>query len=311
MLRHVPRSALILVAVLILAVARPPMQALAANFTLTLSSSGPGSATGNGSFAPGAVATLHPIPNVGAIFVGWTIDNVFDGWADPREITMNTDHTVVAYFAARPSFPDVPGSDPAYEAISQLAARGIIHGYQDGTFGPGDPTLRAQMAALIARAIPSVPQSGPGIGPLTWAVEAHGNPFTDQGVVDADLWRNVGTLNFYDVAHGYTDAPTCASAGVAPPCYLPTDNVTYVQVISFITRALVTKGYWQEATVDDPDLYPNIPAASGHRLDVLTYYQNTQPIPGTTPGGTWATWDQAATRAWFALALWQALDSIF
>ena len=315
MLRPVPRLAALLAVSLVLglglAAARPPASALAANFTLTLTASGPGNATGGGSFAPGAVATLHPIPNLGAIFVGWTIDGVFDGWADPREITMNADHTVVAYFAARPSFPDVLGSDPAYEAISQLAARGIIHGYQGGTFGPADPTLRAQMAALIARAIPSDTHSGPGIGPQTWALEDHSNPFTDQGVVDNALWRNVGTLNFYNVAHGYTDMPTCASAGVGIPCYLPTDQVTYVQVISFITRALVAKGYWQEATVDDPTLYPNIPAASGHRLDVLTYYQNTEPIPGTSPAVNWANWDQPATRAWFALALWQALDNIF
>ena len=235
------------------------------------------------------------------------IDGVFDGWADPRDITMNTDHTVVATFAARPSFPDVPASDPAYEAIGQLAARGIIHGYQDGNFGPGDPTLRAQMAALIARAFPSDAQSGPGIGPQTWALENHGNPFPDQGVVDADLWRNVGTLNFYNVARGYTDADLRRPV---PALHLPT-TVLYAQVISFITRAMVTKGYWQEVTVDDPTLYPNIPArlgASPRRADLLPVHRA---IPGTTPDADWATWDQPATRAWFALALWQALDSFF
>jgi hypothetical protein len=132
-------------------------------------------------------------------------------------------------------------------------------------------------------------------------------------VVDNDLWRNVGTLAFRDVARGYTDTPTCASAGVAPPCYLPTDDVTYVQVISFITRAMVAKGYWHEAPsdFDDGTLYPNIPADSGHRLDVLTYYLNTDAIPGTSPTANWDNWDQPATRAWFALALWQALDNYF
>jgi hypothetical protein len=273
---------------------------LAANLTLALTSSGPGAATGGGSYPAGSVAILNATPNAGAIFTGWFIDGRFDGWADQRDVTMSAAHTVVATFAARPSFPDVPVSNPAYDVIGQLAARGIIRGYQNGNFGPGDPTKRAQMAALIARTFPSNAQSGPGIGPQTWDLESHGNPFPDQGFVDANLWRNAGTLNFYNVARGFQDGT-----------YRPIDNVLYVQVISFITRAMVTNGYWQEVTVDDPSLYPNIPLASGHRFDVLTYFQYADAIPGTNPDADWVGWDTPATRAWFALALWQALDNFF
>jgi hypothetical protein len=84
-----------------------------------------------------------------------------------------------------------PGT-PSAEAIRQLAARGVIRGYADGRFGPQDTTLRAQMAALIARA-------------MGWDSQDDGNPFPDRGNVDDDLWRNVGTLAFYDVARGYPD----------------------------------------------------------------------------------------------------------
>ena len=58
--------------------------------------------------------------------------------------------TVVATFAAPSAFTDVPGGQPYSEAVAELAARGYINGYGDGTFGPDDRTLRAQMAALIA-----------------------------------------------------------------------------------------------------------------------------------------------------------------
>ena len=139
------------------------------------------------------------------------------------------------------------------------------------------------MAALIARA-------------MGWDAEDHGNPFPDRGSVDADLWRNVGTLAYYNVAKGYQDGT-----------YKPTANVLNVQVVAFITRAMVAKGYWTPA--EDAGLYANVPATSGHRGDLATYYANAGAIPGTDPAAGWAGWDQPSTRGWFALAEWQALDS--
>src|SRR3712207_1082947 len=91
--------------------------------------------------------------------------------------------------------------------------------------------------------------------------------------------------------------------------YRPTNPVLHAQVISFITRAMVAKGYWQPETADDPGLYPNITVASGHRWDVLTYYKHAGTVPGAAPAATWAAWASPATRGWFALAQWQALDS--
>ena len=183
-----------------------------------------------------------------------------------------------------PSFPDVPPSHPYYQAITELAAQGIIRGYQDGRFGPNDPTLRAQMAALIARA-------------MGWDAERWPNPFPDRGSVDADLRRNVGTLNHYDVARGYPDGT-----------YKPTVNVLYAQSISFIARAMVAKGFWAPQP-DNPALYPNVPAGSGHREDIATYVYYAGAIPATVPMASWGEWDQPSTRGWFAQALWQALTS--
>ena len=99
--------------------------------------------------------------------------------------------------------------------------------------------------------------------------------------------------------------------GVAAPCYGPTDNVLYAQVISFITRGMVAKGYWTQQP-DNAALFPNIPADSGHRQDIATYVHYVGALPGTTnTGAAWTVWDQPSTRGWFAEAEWRALDSHF
>ncbi len=183
-----------------------------------------------------------------------------------------------------PSFPDVPPGHPYREAIGVLADAGVIRGYPDGRFGPDDPTLRAQMAALICRA-------------MGWDREDRATPFPDRGDVDPALWRNVGALAARSVAKGYADGT-----------YAPTADVLYAQTISFIARAMVAKGYWV-AQPDDPAVYPNVPANSGHREDLATYVHYTGPVPTTRPGDRWESWDQPATRGWFAQALYLALVS--
>jgi plastocyanin len=205
-----------------------------------------------------------------------------------------------------PQFCDVTPSTLYYDAIIDLASRGIIRGFDNPNgpgkcFGPDEHTLRAQMAALIARA------NG-------WDLEDHGNSFPDQcdptgpydpnkNCIDPALWLNVGTLNFHNVAHGVQDGT-----------YNPRGNVLYVQVISFITRGMVQKGLWQQETVDDMTIYPNVTADSGHRLDLVTYVKHVGALPGaplTTSGGApanWADWDKEAPRNWFAQVLFLALQ---
>ncbi|MDP9372054.1 MAG: S-layer homology domain-containing protein [Chloroflexota bacterium] len=260
-------------------------------FALTLGASPPGGGTvtdepGSSPYRPGTVVTLRPHPARDWIFTGWTVDGVEAGWGTPLTLTMGADHRVTARFAPRPAFTDLAARHPSSDAVTQLAARGVIRGYGDGRFGPDDIALRAQMAALICR----------GMG---WDEEDRGTPFTDRGQVDADLWRNVGALAFRGVARGYGDGT-----------YRPTSEVLQSQVISFITRAMIAKGYWT-AQPDDPALYPNVPAASGHRQDLATFVRYAGALPGTAANGAWADWDRAATRGWFARVLWQALNSHF
>jgi hypothetical protein len=58
----------------------------------------------------------------------------------------------VPAFAANP-FVDVPMNHWAYDALSQLAAKGIIQGYPDGSFKGNQPMTRYEMATAVARAL--------------------------------------------------------------------------------------------------------------------------------------------------------------
>jgi subtilisin family serine protease len=260
--------------------------------TLVLSATGPGSVSADPSASevqPGGIVTLTATPQAGAIFAGWTIDGTFHGWASPLTLRMDVSHNVVGTFLPRVNFTDPTGNAAIDEAIAQLAARGIARGYGDGRYGPADPILRAQIAGLLIRA-------------MGWQTETHPNPFSDQGPVDSDLWAAVGTLNYYRVALGYGDST-----------FHPLDDLLHVQAISVITRALVARSYWTEGATDNGTIYPNVPNASGHRLDLVTFVGHAGAVPDrpTANGAAWDDWDTPASRGWFALVLWQALNATF
>jgi hypothetical protein len=209
---------------------------------------------------------------------------------------------VIAIYAPRPHFDDVPPGQPFTDPIHHLAARGLILGYGNGRFGPNDIVNRAQMAALIARAIPLGPDTAPTllVPPAcvvagTWDCENWGNDFQDRGGLDPNLWRNVGTLQHYGVASGYD--------GIN---FGPNDDVTHAQTISFITRMMIKKGYWTSQP-GAPQLFPGVPA--GHDVDVRTYEYYTGDLLSTSNPWSATQWNAAATRGWFARALWAALLS--
>jgi alpha-tubulin suppressor-like RCC1 family protein len=296
--------------------------ALASGYTLAVSTAGVSANPGSGAATPataaypaGTTANITATPDAGSIFVGWTLDGVDAGWAVPKPVLMDRPHSLVANFVKAPAFTDVPQkpslpkSDPAYPttyaAITQLAARGVIRGYNDGsnTFGTFDPILRSQQAALIGR-------------PL-YGEENAISPFSDKcllndptNCVDDELWRYAAVLNAHSIALGYNDAATCRPYAI--PCYDPRANVSFAQGISFITRTMIDKGYWTRQPID-PNLYGGVLNGTGHEQDFATYVHYVAAPPDFPVGGSFSKADLTAdgTRGWFAKALWKALDGYF
>ncbi len=144
--------------------------------------------------------------------------------------------------ADTPSFPDVPATDPHHAAIVDLASRGIVEGYVNGDFGPGDDVKRQQFAKMIVLA---------GGYPVS---EADVCPFLDVTVS--------GPTSFYPDNY----VAVCAAAGITvgktATTFDPYSSITRHQVVSMVMRA-----------ADDlqPGLFPAHPAGwtgtSGWDLD--------------------------------------------
>ena len=223
-----------------------------------------------------------------------------DGTCDHGEPDPGADFYDYAVNLVRRSlwpFGDLPGDGAEAEAVRALTLRGIIRGNGNGSFGPNDPTLRAQMAALIAR-------------PLALELESNGNKFPDRcdssGCVDGALWRNVGALASRGVSQGFEDGT-----------YNPRSAVLYGQTILFISRGLVKQGYWT-LQPDNAKYFTNVPAGSARQQEdrqflatYLFYTRNLGGIPGQGSTATFSGFDQPAPRAWFALALYRALQTAY
>jgi hypothetical protein len=54
---------------------------------------------------------------------------------------------------AAPTFTDVPTSHPFFCYIEIAYARGIISGYSDGTFRPGNDVTRGQLCKIVYMAV--------------------------------------------------------------------------------------------------------------------------------------------------------------
>ncbi|MBN1631669.1 MAG: Ig-like domain-containing protein [Thermoleophilia bacterium] len=119
-----------------------------------------------------------------------------------------------------PTFPDVSGS-PYEDAIYELASRGIISGYTDGTFGPNNLVQRRHFAKMI------VGTMGLPVSESDWQDAAR--PFTDCGPDDlTDLYHH----DYIAVAkaNGLTQGKT-------PTTFAPYDTITHQQLITMVVRA--------------------------------------------------------------------------
>lgn len=112
--------------------------------------------------------------------------------------------TMVLPMTVSAAFTDVPSDHHYYKAITNLSAEGVLNGFEDGSFKPGDPVTRAQFTKIICYAL--------SVGDLTYS-EAERSIFTD---LAPDHWaaNNIVTAYNQKIINGMGDGTFAPEAGV-------------------------------------------------------------------------------------------------
>lgn len=121
------------------------------NYVAYLYCSGVISGYGDNTFRPGAQTTRAQIAKMITLAFGW-----------PQ------------WTPSYPDFSDVPTDDPYYSYVETCYVRGVISGYSDGTFRPGNQVTRSQVTKMLVLAkgwtpaFPAVPDFV-DVPPDNWA----------------------------------------------------------------------------------------------------------------------------------------------
>ena len=141
-------------------------------------------------------------------------------------------------------FPDVAAGAYYADAASWAAANGIVTGYSDGTFGPGDPITRQQLAAILWRYA--------------------GSPAAESGTDYADE----SAIASYAVTAVDWTRDTGVITGRDGNVFDPTGRATRAQAAVILHRYLELLGSGAEET-------PETPEDSGETRVLVAYYSAT------------------------------------
>lgn len=188
---------------------------------------------------------------------------------------------MIAPANAQATFPDVPSSYWATPFIQELANRGIITGFPDGSFRPEEPVTRAQFAVMVGKAF-NVAQVRDPIN------------FAD---VSSDFWA------YTQIRRAYS---TGFMAGYPGNEFRPSQNIPRAQVLVSLTNGL---RYAATGAVDNtllayndasaiPD-YARSPIAAATEKRIVVNYPNVNTLGP----------NETATRAEVAAFIYQALVS--
>ncbi|AWE06334.1 hypothetical protein DCE79_02565 [Lysinibacillus sp. 2017] len=161
--------------------------------------------------------------------------------------------------SAASAFSDVSKNNTHYDAIMELANRGIINGYGDGTFGPGNPVTRGQASKMIAGIL------GMNVGTV---------PSTGFSDVSAnhEFAGAIMALKQLGVIGGYTDGT-----------FRPNAPISRNEMAIILTRAL-------QLQVDEAMKLPFTDVHADYKGAVAAMYKYgiTQGVTETTFGGNTA-----------------------
>ncbi len=111
-------------------------------------------------------------------------------------------------------FSDVPADSPFYTFIRCLACQGVVGGYSDNTFRPGNNVTRGQVSKFVSNA-----------AGYTDAIPPTQQTFTDVPPTDT-FWLFIERAYAHGVISGYSDHT-----------FRPTNNVTRGQMSKFVSNA--------------------------------------------------------------------------
>jgi hypothetical protein len=149
------------------------------------------------------------------------------------------------------SFDDVPTNHTFYNEIRCLACRGVLGGYTDGTFRPGNNITRGQISKVVSNAAGfSEPVSG-----QTFEDVPPSNTFYE--------W--IERLTGRGIMSGYV------CGGTGEPC-VPPDNRPYFRPGADATRGQLSKIVANAANITDPvsgQFYEDVPPTHTFYLEIM------------------------------------------
>ena len=99
-------------------------------------------------------------------------------------------------FAAANPFSDVPADHWAYDAVSQLAADGVIEGYGDSTFQGDKNITRYEMAQMVAKAMAKTDVSAQDKALIDKLAAEFSDELNNLGVRVSNLERNADKVKW-------------------------------------------------------------------------------------------------------------------
>ena len=159
------------------------------------------------------------------------------------------------------NFVDVPPSDPFYTYIHYLYCAGVISGYNDGTFRPGNPTTRGQLTKIVVLA-------------RGWSVQCPSTGHFSDVLPGSVFYCFVETAYSRGIISGYNDGT-----------FRPGNNVTRAQLTKIVVIAMnwtiqcPATGHFSDVTVNDP-FYCFIETAYGH--GIISGYNDGTFRPGNS-----------------------------
>jgi hypothetical protein len=151
-----------------------------------------------------------------------------------------------------PTFIDVPPAHPFYSFIETVAAHGVVSGYADGTFRPGNNITRGQISKMIAL--------GEG-----WTLVAPPQPTFSDVPPAHPFYQYIETVAAHGVVSGYADGT-----------FRPNANATRAQLSKMLYIAISLRPTPTATATSTPP-----PSATPTRTATATATATQTPPPGT------------------------------